>query len=200
MCLRAELGERIVDKTVPKMMRGAGVDCGIRRGADCHRCKLCRGVAGETFGNAVGRGFGPGGPWGEDGRGRRRAQAALRQWLLRRGLRLPKQGDGRAGGVDQSEYGLACRGRATVSATVRPSRSSGTSGTSSPREGRGPTPCPSRTPRRLRGPLEHEKTPGWVERAGLGGVPEPAHRCCPGLEIGTENDTGHIFLLRKFGE
>lgn len=71
---------------------------------------------------------------------------------------------------------------------------------SSPREGRGPTPCPSRTPRRLRGPLEHEKTPGWVERAGLGGVPEPAHRCCYGLEIGIENDTGHIFLLRKFGE
>ena len=66
MRLSVELGERIADKTVPKMMRGAGVDCGIRRGADCHRCKSCRGVAGETFGNAVGRGFGPvgrGGRW-----------------------------------------------------------------------------------------------------------------------------------------
>lgn len=59
--------ERIADKTVPKMMRGAGVDCGIRCGADCHRCKSCRGVAGETFGNAVGRGFGSGGPRGKMG-------------------------------------------------------------------------------------------------------------------------------------
>jgi len=67
MRLSVELGERIADKTVPKMMRGAGVDCGIRRGADCHRCKSCRGVAGETFGNAVGRGFGPGGPRGKMG-------------------------------------------------------------------------------------------------------------------------------------
>ena len=67
MRLGVEMGERVADKIVPKMMRGAGVDCGIRRGADCHRCKSCRGVAGETFGNAVGRGFGPGGPRGKMG-------------------------------------------------------------------------------------------------------------------------------------
>ena len=41
MRLSVELVERIADKTVPKMMRGAGVDCGIRCGADCHRCKSC---------------------------------------------------------------------------------------------------------------------------------------------------------------
>ena len=37
MCLRAELGERIADKTVLKMMREMGVRCGIRRETDYHR-------------------------------------------------------------------------------------------------------------------------------------------------------------------
>ena len=32
MCLRAELGARIADKTVLKMMREMGISCGIRRG------------------------------------------------------------------------------------------------------------------------------------------------------------------------
>ena len=31
MCLRAEEGERIADKTVLKMMREMGLRCGIRR-------------------------------------------------------------------------------------------------------------------------------------------------------------------------
>lgn len=56
MRLSVELVERIADKTVPKMMRGAGVDCGIR-----HRVLLLRRRA-----------------VGEDGHGRHRAQAALR--------------------------------------------------------------------------------------------------------------------------
>ena len=38
MCLRAELGARVADKTVLKMMREMGVRCGIRRETDCHRC------------------------------------------------------------------------------------------------------------------------------------------------------------------
>ena len=63
VCLRAELGERIVNKTVLNLMLGAGVDCGIRREADCHHCKSYRGVVGETFGNAMGRDFSAGAPW-----------------------------------------------------------------------------------------------------------------------------------------
>ena len=34
MCLRAEEGARIADRTVLKMMREIGVSCGIRREAD----------------------------------------------------------------------------------------------------------------------------------------------------------------------
>ena len=63
MCLRAELGERIADKTVPKMMRETGIRCGIRRETDCHRYNSYRGVVGETFGNAIGRDFSAGAPW-----------------------------------------------------------------------------------------------------------------------------------------
>ena len=63
MCLRAELGERIADKTVLKMMRGMGVRCGIRRETDYHRYNSYRGVVGETFGNAIGRDFSADGPW-----------------------------------------------------------------------------------------------------------------------------------------
>lgn len=37
MCPRAELGARIADKTVLKMMRETGVRCGIRRETDYHR-------------------------------------------------------------------------------------------------------------------------------------------------------------------
>lgn len=37
MCLRAELGARIADKTVLKMMRELGIRCGIRRETDYHR-------------------------------------------------------------------------------------------------------------------------------------------------------------------
>ena len=67
MCLRAERGVRIADKTALKMMREMGVRCGIRRETDYHRYNSHRGVVGETFGNAVGRGFGSGGPRGKMG-------------------------------------------------------------------------------------------------------------------------------------
>ena len=63
MCLRAELGERIADKTVLKVMREMGVRCGIRRETDCHRYNSYRGVVGETFENAIGRDFSAGAPW-----------------------------------------------------------------------------------------------------------------------------------------
>ena len=36
MCLRAEEGEVIADKTVLKMMREIGISCGIRRETDYH--------------------------------------------------------------------------------------------------------------------------------------------------------------------
>ena len=39
------------------MMREMGGRCGIRRETDCHRCSSYRGVAGETFENAIGRDF-----------------------------------------------------------------------------------------------------------------------------------------------
>lgn len=63
MCLRAEPGARISDKTVLKMMREMGVRCGIRRETDCHRYSSCRGVVGETSGSVIGRDFAADGPW-----------------------------------------------------------------------------------------------------------------------------------------
>lgn len=63
MCLRAELGARIADKTVLKMMREMGVRCGIRRETERHRYDSYRGVVGETFENVIGRDFAADGPW-----------------------------------------------------------------------------------------------------------------------------------------
>ena len=63
MCLRAELGARIADKTVLKMMRELGIRCGIRRETDYHRYNSYRGVVGETFENVIGRDFSADGPW-----------------------------------------------------------------------------------------------------------------------------------------
>ena len=40
MCLRAELGARIADKTVLKMMREMGISCGIRRETDYHHVSV----------------------------------------------------------------------------------------------------------------------------------------------------------------
>ncbi len=63
MCLRAELGALIADKTVLKMMREMGIRCGIRRETDYHRYSSYRGVVGETFENVIGRDFAADGPW-----------------------------------------------------------------------------------------------------------------------------------------
>ena len=63
MCLRAERGARIADKTVLKMMREMGVSCGIRRETGCHRYNSYRGRVGKTFENVIGRDFEADGPW-----------------------------------------------------------------------------------------------------------------------------------------
>ena len=63
MCLRAEQGVRIADKTVLKMMHEMGISCGIRRETDYHRYNSYRGVVGETFENVIGRDFAADGPW-----------------------------------------------------------------------------------------------------------------------------------------
>ena len=63
MCLRAELGVRIADKTVLKMMREMGIRCGIRRETDYHRYNSYKGVVGKVFENVLGRDFAADGPW-----------------------------------------------------------------------------------------------------------------------------------------
>ena len=63
MCLRAERGAVIADKTVLKMMREMGIRCGRRRETDHHRYNSYKGVVGETFENVIGRDFSADGPW-----------------------------------------------------------------------------------------------------------------------------------------
>ena len=63
MCLRAEEGAAIADKTVLKMMREIGISCGMRRETDYHRYNSYKGVVGRTFENVLGRDFGADGPW-----------------------------------------------------------------------------------------------------------------------------------------
>lgn len=63
MCLRAERGARIADKTALKMMREMGLRCAIRRETDRHRYSSYRGAVGETFENVLGRDFAADGPW-----------------------------------------------------------------------------------------------------------------------------------------
>ena len=63
MCLRAERGARIADKTALKMMGEMGLRCGIRRETDYHRYNSYRGPVGETFENVLGRDFASDGPW-----------------------------------------------------------------------------------------------------------------------------------------
>lgn len=63
MCLRAEQGVRIADKTALKMMHEMGISCGIRRETDYHRYNSYRGKVGKTFENVVGRDFEADGPW-----------------------------------------------------------------------------------------------------------------------------------------
>ena len=63
MCLRAELGARVADKTVLKMMREMGIRCGIRLETNCHKYSSHKGVVGETFENVIGRDFSADAPW-----------------------------------------------------------------------------------------------------------------------------------------
>jgi putative transposase len=63
MCLRAEEGVRIADKTVLKMMHEMGISCGIRRETDYHRYNSYKGVVGRTFENVLGRDFSADEPW-----------------------------------------------------------------------------------------------------------------------------------------
>ena len=63
MCLRAERGAVVADKTVLKMMGEMGLRCGIRRETDYHRYNSYKGVVGETFENVIGRDFVADGPW-----------------------------------------------------------------------------------------------------------------------------------------
>ena len=63
MCLRAEEGERIADKTVLKMMREMGLRCGIRRERAYHRYNSYKGNVGQSFDNIIGRNFKATGPW-----------------------------------------------------------------------------------------------------------------------------------------
>ena len=63
MCLRAEDGERIADKTVLKMMREMGLRCGICRERAYHRYNSYKGDVGQSFDNIIGRDFKATGPW-----------------------------------------------------------------------------------------------------------------------------------------
>lgn len=63
MCLRAEDGVVIADKTVLKIMGEMGIRCGIRRETNYHRYNSYKGVVGETFENIIGRDFKAGKPW-----------------------------------------------------------------------------------------------------------------------------------------
>ena len=63
MCLRAEEGAVIADKTVLKMMREMGIRCGIRCETAYHRYNSYRGVVGRTFENVIARDFDAGAPW-----------------------------------------------------------------------------------------------------------------------------------------
>ena len=63
MCLRAERGASIADKTVLRMMREMGIRCAIRRERPCRRYSSYRGAVGRTFGNVLGRDFSAEAPW-----------------------------------------------------------------------------------------------------------------------------------------
>lgn len=63
MCLRAEEGVRIADKTVLKMMRQMGLRCGIRRERAHRRYNSYKGEVGQSFENIIGRDFKADGPW-----------------------------------------------------------------------------------------------------------------------------------------
>lgn len=77
MCLRAEEGVVIANKTVLKMMREMGIRCGIRRETAYHRYNSYKGVVGRTFENVIARDF-DAGPVAEAGDRRHRVQGGWR--------------------------------------------------------------------------------------------------------------------------
>lgn len=109
MCLRAEQGVRIADKTTLKMMREMGISCGIRRETDYHRYNSYRGKVGKTFENVIGRDFAADGPWEKMGTDVTEFKQPRGQGLLRAGLRFRQQGDRRLVHVAASQHGPAAR-------------------------------------------------------------------------------------------
>lgn len=63
MCLRAEEGAVIADKTVLKIMGEMGIRCGIRRETGRRKYNSYRGEIGKTFENLIGRNFSAAAPW-----------------------------------------------------------------------------------------------------------------------------------------
>lgn len=63
MCLCAERGASITDKTVLRMIREMGTRCAIRRERPFRRYSSYRGAVGQTFGNVLGRDFSAEAPW-----------------------------------------------------------------------------------------------------------------------------------------
>lgn len=63
MCLRAEDGVAIAEKTVLKIMNEMGIRCGIRKETDYHKYNSYRGLVGKTFENLIGRDFKADAPW-----------------------------------------------------------------------------------------------------------------------------------------
>ena len=63
MCLRAELGVTIADKTVLKMMKEIGLRCEIRKESIYHRYNSYKGIVGKTFENIIDRNFKAKRPW-----------------------------------------------------------------------------------------------------------------------------------------
>ena len=63
MCLRAEDGVTIAEKTVLKIMNEMGIRCGIRKETGRRRYGSYRGLVGKTFENLIGRDFEADAPW-----------------------------------------------------------------------------------------------------------------------------------------
>lgn len=63
MCLRAEQGVKIADKTVLKMMKEICLRCEIRKETNYHKYNSYRGKVGKTFENVIDRNFDAERPW-----------------------------------------------------------------------------------------------------------------------------------------
>lgn len=63
MCLRAEQGVKIANKTVLKMMKELGLFCNIRTESKWHKYSSYKGTVGKTFKNIIDRDFDAKKPW-----------------------------------------------------------------------------------------------------------------------------------------